>query len=339
MVESWLSTFPELRRSTRPALFLEQACCVSNNTFACKRSAAARKRNQVARGTRKAYSAGRLPISSTMQLNPPACSSRSLTFNPCSRRDHNLRLGPVFVPGAGNGVSCGPVCLCSGRGLWSASAQRGAVTAGPKRSLTAVDSPLDSMRGWPPPLGGKPGFTLSGFSVMRNPRCGDCGNDAVPVGTPQRIHRSRERSTPKAAADSGCSVSETSTQAHTLPSRVIPATNASASEVRPEHSGPTNLAERTGRESATKQGIDLANTRGSHRGGNTRQGSQRRGNSFRQVGFNLGSELLRGRHNESSPYFRLWWTSGANANCGKRPEKTDKGMKAKYLKIRLPVLD
>ncbi len=157
MVESWLTTLPGLRRSTRPALFLEQACCVSNNTFACKRSAAARKRNQVARGTRKAYSAGRLPISSTMQLNPPACSSRSLTLALVPGATTTLRLRPCHVPG----------------------------------------------------------------------------------GTPQRIHRSRERSTPMAAADSGCSVSETSIQAHTLPSWVIPATNASASEVRPEHSGPT----------------------------------------------------------------------------------------------------
>jgi hypothetical protein len=42
---------------------------------------------------------------------------------------------------------------------------------------------------------------------------------------------------------------------------------------------------------------------------------------------------------ESSPYFRPMGTSGANGNCGKSPEMTDKRMKAKYLKIRFQVLD
>src|SRR5271156_3720949 len=74
---------------------------------------------------------------------------------------------------------------------------------------------------------------------MRNPRTEESGNGALSVDRPQRIQSSRERSTPRAAADSGCKVSETSTQAQTLPAWVWLATKVSASEVRPEHSGPT----------------------------------------------------------------------------------------------------
>jgi hypothetical protein len=43
-----------------------------------------------------------------------------------------------------------------------------------------------------------------------------------------------------AAADSGCSVSDTSTQAQTRPACVRHATKESAREVRPEHSGPAS---------------------------------------------------------------------------------------------------
>jgi hypothetical protein len=32
---------------------------------------------------------------------------------------------------------------------------------------------------------------------------------------------------------------------------------------------------------------------------------------------------------ESSPYFRPWGAAGANGNCGKTPEMTDKRMKLK----------
>jgi hypothetical protein len=57
--------------------------------------------------------------------------------------------------------------------------------------------------------------------------------------TPQRTQRSRVRSTPAAAADAGSNVFATSIQQQTLPAWVICARNESATEVRPEHSGPT----------------------------------------------------------------------------------------------------
>ncbi len=73
-----------------------------------------------------------------------------------------------------------------------------------------------------------------------------------------------------AAADSGCNVLETSTHAHTLPAWVIPAINVSASEVRPEHSGPTiSLMAPTGNPPWSRS-INLANAGRSNRVGNSR---------------------------------------------------------------------
>jgi hypothetical protein len=57
-------------------------------------------------------------------------------------------------------------------------------------------------------------------------------------GSPQRTQRSRDSSTPAAAADSGSSPSDTSIQAQTFDACVMPARTDSAKDVRPEHSGP-----------------------------------------------------------------------------------------------------
>jgi hypothetical protein len=62
---------------------------------------------------------------------------------------------------------------------------------------------------------------------------------SLSVTMPQRTQRSRLKSAPIAAADSGCKVFDTSTHAHTLPDWVMLAITESAKEVRPEHSGPT----------------------------------------------------------------------------------------------------
>jgi len=57
--------------------------------------------------------------------------------------------------------------------------------------------------------------------------------------TPHRTQSRWCRSTPAAATDSGRRLFETSIQAHTLPARVNRAKKDRASEVLPEHSGPT----------------------------------------------------------------------------------------------------
>src|ERR1017187_10286429 len=62
---------------------------------------------------------------------------------------------------------------------------------------------------------------------------------ASPVrATPHRTQRSRNRSTPAAAADSGLSAFDTSTHAQTFSVLVTCATKDNASAVRPEHSAP-----------------------------------------------------------------------------------------------------
>jgi len=106
MVESRLSYASGLRRSTTPALFWSRRCCVSNNTFACKRSGCSAKAKPGCQGERAKHipQAG-CPYPARWQLNPTACSSRSLTLNPCSRRDHNLPLRAWL--------------FCTGSGKWS----------------------------------------------------------------------------------------------------------------------------------------------------------------------------------------------------------------------------
>ncbi len=161
MVESGASTLPGSRRSTRPALFLEQACWVSSNTFDCNRSAAARKRNHVARGTRKAYSAFRLPISSTMQLKPPAWSSRSVTRSACSSRAQDLPLEAVLMPEAGSACRRRTVILFLALRARFVECFRAARSH--SKSLTAAERPLASIRGWPPPACWQPRLYLGWF--------------------------------------------------------------------------------------------------------------------------------------------------------------------------------
>src|ERR1700679_1234534 len=147
-----------------------------------------------------------------MQLKPPAWSSRSVTRSACSSRDQDLPLG--FLPADANCAgcrisSCGVGLLC-GRGMCSACAL---LEAEPSRSLTAADIPLASIRGWPPPACGNPGFAKDALFACGYPRREEGGKVKVSGAemTPQRIQSSRESSTPTAAADSGCSVLETST--------------------------------------------------------------------------------------------------------------------------------
>ena len=205
---------------------------------------------------------------------------------------------------------------CSGRGpgrvLCSGSAQRGAVA---NKSLTASDRPRASIRGCPLPPCGKPGFGLAGFSAICMART-VCEGTAS-ADTPQRIHSSRERSTPSADADSGCRVSETSTQAHTRSVRVIAATKVSASEVRPEHSGPTtSLMAPMGkppRSSRSISAIPVGSTGQETRGcGESAEGIR----SAREASICARSWLAEGML-ESSPYFRLFEAKLANHRCGK----------------------
>src|SRR5579872_656507 len=77
------------------------------------------------------------------------------------------------------------------------------------------------------------GFSLDGLSDM--PGSGSCTGSG-----PQRIQSRRLRSIPAAAADSGWSVSDTSTQAQTRLSFVRHAMKERASDVRPEHSEPVS---------------------------------------------------------------------------------------------------
>ncbi len=95
----------------------------------------------------------------------------------------------------------------------------------------------------PPPC--SPFFTTGGTKYCSGTRnlnlpLSNCPRLAASPETPHRTHSIRRRSTPAAAAETGSSESVTSTHAHTFPARVIPATNASATAVRPEHSGPTS---------------------------------------------------------------------------------------------------
>lgn len=62
------------------ALLFAQLCCVKRRMLDCVRSAAARYRNHIARGTRETKSAPRLPTSSTTAPNPPFCNVRSVAL-------------------------------------------------------------------------------------------------------------------------------------------------------------------------------------------------------------------------------------------------------------------
>src|SRR5207253_1757363 len=108
--------------------------------------------------------------------------------------------------------------------LGCGSAHRGAVASGLKKSWTASESPLTSLRGCgpkPPPC--RPFLTGGGmryfFGSVKPSVETDCG--FVDGGTPHRTQSRRDRSTPVAAADSGSKTLETSTQAQTFPAWVI----------------------------------------------------------------------------------------------------------------------
>jgi len=169
-------------------------------------SAAARYRNQVASGTRKANSGATLPISRTIALKPPACSNRSVTRSACSMRDQGLpeRTDLPVYPGCG----CAMASMTYGRisTLVVGAARTSPVADGCKNLATASESPLTSFRGCPPqPPPCKP-FKAGGgtryFSGRAKLSADGCGSfrDA---GTPHRIQRSLGRWTPAAAADSG----------------------------------------------------------------------------------------------------------------------------------------
>ncbi len=126
---------------------------------------------------------------------------------------------------------------------FGAAVQRiaGAIASGRNKPATASDSPLASLRGCgpkPPPcrpfLAGVAMRNLSGKTKSRASRWTRI------CATPHRTQRSRVRSMPVAAADAGSNVFATSIQQQTFPAWVICARNESATEVRPEHSGPTN---------------------------------------------------------------------------------------------------
>src|SRR3984893_13489839 len=172
-----------------------------------------------------------LPISSTISLKPPACSSKSVTRNACSRRDQGFPETTCFSGGTNRHGGLGSKISRSGFILRCGCAHRGAVTSGLRKSLTASESPLTSLRGCgpkPPPC--RP-FLIGGgmryFSGSAKPSVEiDCV--LVEGGTPQRTQSRRDRSTPVAAADSGCKVFETSIQAQTFPAWVIWLKNDSA---------------------------------------------------------------------------------------------------------------
>src|ERR1022692_325680 len=80
-------------RTTREAQVLAQGSCSMSNSTVAVGSTARRKRNHEVSGTRRALSAGISPRSSTTMPKPPPCSSRSVTFNTCSRRPSAARGG------------------------------------------------------------------------------------------------------------------------------------------------------------------------------------------------------------------------------------------------------
>src|ERR1700716_3349585 len=165
-----------------------------------------------------------LPISSTIALKPPACSSKSVTRNACSIRGQGFPETTGFRRGADCCGVLGSKTSRSGFILRCGSAHRGAVTSGLRKPLTASESPLTSLRGCgpkPPPC--RP-FLIGGgmrdFSGSAKPSI-EVDLVFVDGGTPQRTQSRRDRSTPVAAADSGSKAFETSTQAQTFPACVI----------------------------------------------------------------------------------------------------------------------
>jgi hypothetical protein len=79
----------------------------------CILSAAARYRNQVAKGTREADSGVRLPMSSTIAPKPPLCRIRSVLRSACSILDHGLEGCGDRTPVVEVGRYCASNVSCS----------------------------------------------------------------------------------------------------------------------------------------------------------------------------------------------------------------------------------
>src|SRR5664279_3423012 len=91
--ESRAHTALRSNRTTREAQVFAQGSCSMSNSTVVVGSTARRKRNHEVSGTRRALSVGISPRSSTTMPKPPPCSSRSVTFNTCSRRPSAARGG------------------------------------------------------------------------------------------------------------------------------------------------------------------------------------------------------------------------------------------------------
>src|ERR1700743_1274926 len=139
-------------------------------------------------------------------------------------RDSGFADGAALLLGrAGRFCAFDSKASFSGRSLCCGSAHRGANVSDLNKPLTASESPLTSLRGCapkPPPCNP---FLIGGgtryFSGSVKADCERCTCSAR--STPQRTHKRRDRSTPEAAADSGCNTFDTSTQAQTFPASVI----------------------------------------------------------------------------------------------------------------------
>jgi len=207
----------------------------------CVRSLASRYRCHVANGTREANPGAKLPISSTMALKPPPWSNKSADRSACSILDQGLDEGAALGTVRAVAERTGSTVCCFGRIERCGSAQRGAKACVCNKPDTAVESPLASVRGCgpnPPPC--SPFLIDGGARYFSGREKFRLVGSTLPACTPQRTQRSRARSTPIAAADGGSKVLETSIHAQTLPACVTCARNERASDVLPEHSGPTN---------------------------------------------------------------------------------------------------
>ena len=121
-----------------------------------------------------------------------------------------------------------------------------------------------------------------------------CAWDAV--CTPQRTQRSRDKSTPTAAADSGSRVSDTSIQAHTFSACVIWARKESAKRSSPGAFGTDDLGDGSQRKAAFQQFIDGLNARSRNRTYGSWRRRKRRRNPVGEVGLDLAAKYGGGRH-------------------------------------------
>jgi hypothetical protein len=190
----------------------------------------------------------------------------------------------------------GSTVCCFGRIGRCGSAQRGAKACGCNNPDTAVESPLVSVRGCgpkPPPC--RPFLMAAGPRYFSGSKKFRLVGSTVRACTPQRTQRSRAKSTPMAAAESGSKVLETSIQAQTLPACVSCARNERANDVRPEHSGPTSSVTapigRPPRSTSSRASIPVAAT-----GRTIFACGVRADGIFRASGFHLHSDCGGGDH-------------------------------------------